>query len=348
MSDGYQSTFRNLIGWQKAKVLAKTIYELTSRFPKEELYGLTSQMRRAAVSIMSNLAEGNQRAGRKERLYFFNIAYGSLAELDSQFDLSHELGFLKEADYNVLLEQLNKTGYFIFKLINSLKTPHNLNSPHNPNNPNSPHNPNNPNNPNGFTLAELVVVVAVAAVMAVGAVAGFGQFGKSLSARQAAGAIQDTVHRLELEVLAGEHSLSTLHFAPTHLVAVSEGPDSQPWLQWEPKEIDPCLAGQQKLILGHSGSLLLRNEREQILELRAVADGQFHCFDFSSAKDNEWQWQLEEDGQSSGLIRFIHFELDPDRRGALLLGPKGYRLRLEEPYGARQLFKEDKLLAEPL
>jgi four helix bundle protein len=87
------NSYRKLIVWQKAMTLAKDIYTLTQSFPKEELYGLTSQLRRCAVSIPSNIAEGRGRGGDKEFIRFLQIALGSLYELQTQLELSVELGF---------------------------------------------------------------------------------------------------------------------------------------------------------------------------------------------------------------------------------------------------------------
>jgi four helix bundle protein len=77
-------SFRELIVWQRAMQLTNAIYDATSTFPKEEMFGLTSQMRRAAVSIASNIAEGSQRGGKKEFIHFLTIARGSVAELLTQ------------------------------------------------------------------------------------------------------------------------------------------------------------------------------------------------------------------------------------------------------------------------
>ena len=82
-----------LNAWQEAMRLAKDIYELTSTFPKEETYSLTSQMRRAAVSIPSNIAEGAARTSNKEFLHFLSIARGSLSELETQVILSQDVGY---------------------------------------------------------------------------------------------------------------------------------------------------------------------------------------------------------------------------------------------------------------
>ncbi|MGB2639026.1 MAG: four helix bundle protein, partial [Candidatus Acidiferrum sp.] len=83
--------YKDLLVWQKGMHLAKLVYKLTTRFPSEERYGLTSQMRRAAVSVPSNIAEGQARRGTNEFLQFLSIAEGSLAELDTQLSLSVEL-----------------------------------------------------------------------------------------------------------------------------------------------------------------------------------------------------------------------------------------------------------------
>lgn len=84
----------NLAAWKTAMVLVKSVYEATRTFPQEEIYGLTAQMRRAAVSIPSNLAEGAARTGRKEFAQFLSIAKGSLSELETQLLISVELGYL--------------------------------------------------------------------------------------------------------------------------------------------------------------------------------------------------------------------------------------------------------------
>ena len=85
-----------LDAWKFSMELAKSVYQMTAKFPLEERYGLSQQMRRAAVSIPSNLAEGAGRNGTKEYLYFIGIARGSLAELDTQMQLAVMLGFTTE------------------------------------------------------------------------------------------------------------------------------------------------------------------------------------------------------------------------------------------------------------
>ncbi|MDP2239882.1 MAG: four helix bundle protein [Burkholderiales bacterium] len=86
----------NLEAWKAAMVLVKSIYETTRTFPREEIYGLTAQMQRAAISIPSNLAEGAARTGRKKFAQFLSIAKGSLSELETQLLISVELGYLDQ------------------------------------------------------------------------------------------------------------------------------------------------------------------------------------------------------------------------------------------------------------
>jgi four helix bundle protein len=94
-ADGKVLHYKDLKIWQRGMGLAKAIYRLTGGFPAEERYGLASQMRRAAVSIPSNIAEGQARRGTKEFVQFLALASGSLAELETQLLLSVELGYAK-------------------------------------------------------------------------------------------------------------------------------------------------------------------------------------------------------------------------------------------------------------
>ena len=85
------NTYRDLIVWQKSMDLVVEIYKLTKNFPKSEIYGLTSQMKRCAVSIPSNIAEGRRRGSRKDYRHFLIIAYGSGAELETQIEIVKRL-----------------------------------------------------------------------------------------------------------------------------------------------------------------------------------------------------------------------------------------------------------------
>jgi four helix bundle protein len=91
--------YKELKVWQKAVEIAKLIYAIPAKFPSEEKFGLVAQMRRAAVSIVSNIAEGQARHGRGEFLQFLSHAYGSSAELESQLILSCDFGFCNQADF---------------------------------------------------------------------------------------------------------------------------------------------------------------------------------------------------------------------------------------------------------
>jgi four helix bundle protein len=98
--------YRDLLVWQKGMVLAKKTYGLTRTFPSEEKFGLVSQMRRAAVSIPSNIAEGLARKSTAEFVQFISMAEGSLAELDTQLQLSVDLGFAKALEAGHLFQAL--------------------------------------------------------------------------------------------------------------------------------------------------------------------------------------------------------------------------------------------------
>ncbi|RJP47575.1 MAG: four helix bundle protein [Armatimonadetes bacterium] len=102
-------SYKELIVWQKAIQLVKEIFILTGNFPASELYGLVSQMRRSAISVPSNIAEGYGRRSSKEYIHFCSIAYGSALELETQMIIAKELGFAKEQDFlkaNQLLEEV--------------------------------------------------------------------------------------------------------------------------------------------------------------------------------------------------------------------------------------------------
>src|SRR6266513_6453783 len=97
MTSRHQYSFEKLRVWQSARELAKAVYLTTSTFPRKEIYGLTSQCNRAAVSVAANLAEGSSRRSRKDQAHFSEIAYGSLMELACLLILSRDLGILPDA-----------------------------------------------------------------------------------------------------------------------------------------------------------------------------------------------------------------------------------------------------------
>ena len=106
--------------WQVAMAVAKTVYDLTRHFPEEEKYGLVSQMRRAAVSIPCNIAEGAARQGKKEFRNFLSVAQGSLSELDTQLEVSLMLGYLRRREIDELWNQLMRVDKMLTSLIRSL------------------------------------------------------------------------------------------------------------------------------------------------------------------------------------------------------------------------------------
>jgi four helix bundle protein len=90
----HKFSFEKLVAWQDAKELAKTIYQETKAFPQEEKYGLTQQIRRSAMSVCANIAEGSTRSTAKDHAYFTTIAYGSLIELLNHLIIANEIGYL--------------------------------------------------------------------------------------------------------------------------------------------------------------------------------------------------------------------------------------------------------------
>jgi len=108
--------YKDLLVWQKGILLAKLVYKLTARFPVDERFGLTSQMRRAAVSVPSNIAEGQARQGTKEFLQFLSHAEGSLAELETQLLLSTQLEFANDADVAPALREVDELQKMVIAL----------------------------------------------------------------------------------------------------------------------------------------------------------------------------------------------------------------------------------------
>lgn len=100
--------FQELIVWQRAHQFVLDVYRVTSNFPKEEVYGLTSQFRRAAISIASNIAEGYAKKGKADKLRFFNIAQGSLEECKYYLVLTKDLEFKYEPTLAELLEEVSR------------------------------------------------------------------------------------------------------------------------------------------------------------------------------------------------------------------------------------------------
>lgn len=115
-------TYKDLIVWQKAMLLTIEIYRLTASLPRAELYGLSSQMRRCAVSIPSNIAEGFQRGHRPEQAQFMQVAYGSSAELETQLELCKTLGYLTPEHTQAAEELLQEVGRMLNTIIQKLRS----------------------------------------------------------------------------------------------------------------------------------------------------------------------------------------------------------------------------------
>lgn len=114
-------SFTDLNSWRGAHSLTVKLYRVTRSFPKEELFGLTSQMRRAAVSITSNIAEGFSRKTSSDREHFYTMARGSLTELQSQLLLARDIEYLHSKDFNALSQQSIEVHKVLTGLINSTK-----------------------------------------------------------------------------------------------------------------------------------------------------------------------------------------------------------------------------------
>ena len=118
---GKTNSFKDLIVWQEAMNLVEMIYKMTRHFPKEELFGLTSQMRRAAISIPSNIAEGNGRKTRPDYLHFLTIAHGSLTELETHILIAERIELATNEMIQPILMKVETVGKSLNGLRKSLK-----------------------------------------------------------------------------------------------------------------------------------------------------------------------------------------------------------------------------------
>ncbi len=108
--------YQKLTVWQKSTELILTIYKITENFPKREWFGLANQIRRSSVSIASNIAEGNQRHTRPDRLHFLDIAYGSCAKVTTQLIISHKLKYISTEEFDEAKNLCDEIG----KMLNTL------------------------------------------------------------------------------------------------------------------------------------------------------------------------------------------------------------------------------------
>lgn len=114
------NNYRELLVWKKSINLSIKVYRYTAKFPKEELYGLISQMRRSSISIPSNIAEGSGRSSDKEFVRFLDIAKGSAAELDTQLIIANHLKYLNDINFNELQNNTHEIQKMLFGLKNKL------------------------------------------------------------------------------------------------------------------------------------------------------------------------------------------------------------------------------------
>ena len=119
--DGKIRHFTDLEAWKESHQLALDVYRVTKLFPKDEMFGLTNQMRRAVVSVGSNIAEGFSRNTAKDKSQFYSVARGSATELGSQLLLARDIGYLNVDAFNMLQERLNKVGRLTTGLIQYLQ-----------------------------------------------------------------------------------------------------------------------------------------------------------------------------------------------------------------------------------
>jgi four helix bundle protein len=117
---GYK--YKDLIVWQRSKALASEVYRITENFPKSELYGLTSQVRRAAVSVPSNMAEGQGRLTRGEFQQFLGHARGSLLELETQLSIAVDLRFLEAREFAAVEPRIAEINRLLNGLLESLRS----------------------------------------------------------------------------------------------------------------------------------------------------------------------------------------------------------------------------------
>lgn len=111
----HERPYQKLIVWKEGHVLCLLVYKITTKFPSEEKFALTNQMRRSAYSVPTNIAEGNSRKTTKDRIHFIDIATCSLEELHYQCILSLDLHYIDQAEFEDLDERIRKVGYLLYK-----------------------------------------------------------------------------------------------------------------------------------------------------------------------------------------------------------------------------------------
>ncbi len=112
--------FENIVAWKKAHEFVLAVYDISKKFPLEERHGLWSQFTRAAVSVAANIAEGSRKLSKNEKLRFMNISQGSLDECRYYIILSHDLHYITDEDYQLLMFKANGTSWYLNAYINGI------------------------------------------------------------------------------------------------------------------------------------------------------------------------------------------------------------------------------------
>jgi len=199
---------------------------------------------------------------------------------------------------------------------------------------------------NAFTLVELLIVISILAILGVSAVVGFGGFSDKLGMEQATTVVDDVIAELENEILMEKYEKTTLYFYPHYLLAISEPKGStKPTLELSNQSCEPS---GQALANYKAGNLIIKNEQGEIIQIKALPSEHNECVDFKASGDLEWEVQLRNSELYSPVIRFIHFNLDPEKRGEITLANQNTRLELEEPYANQNWYKGDMLMDEPV
>lgn len=120
--EGKIKSFTDLNAWKEAHELALLVYKITKQFPKEEQFGLTNQLRRAVVSITSNIAEGFSRSSYKEKVQFYSMALGSLSEVQSQLLIARDISYIAKDQFNSIADQSVTVNKLLNGLIKKSKT----------------------------------------------------------------------------------------------------------------------------------------------------------------------------------------------------------------------------------
>jgi prepilin-type N-terminal cleavage/methylation domain-containing protein len=175
----------------------------------------------------------------------------------------------------------------------------------------------------GFSLIELIVVISIIAIVSVSGVVGFRQMGDTLRTREAKGIIEDTIKKIELEILKEDYKKSTIHFMSDYLVIVSEPKDATLSLTFNfPNNIDY-----------DAGNLIKTDGDGGRLEIKTVTAGNENITDFGNSAETEWQYQLSSGGGVSDVIRFVHFNINRENpSGITLSGGEGRTVAIEAPY----------------